>query len=123
MMHQGLATLAPHEIEQRKELMKQAVELMTTEDQRQLVSHMADKTGMGESKDADDRGNTSGDTSSDTEEADETPRRSSRPIRKKPERIQWWNPQTKQYEGGGAKTDVVTAAKSKKEQQQQQALH
>jgi hypothetical protein len=38
MMHQGLATLAPHEIEQRKELMKQAVELITTADQRQLVS-------------------------------------------------------------------------------------
>jgi hypothetical protein len=38
-----VATLAPHEIEQRKELVKQAVELMTTEDQRQLVGDMVDR--------------------------------------------------------------------------------
>jgi hypothetical protein len=92
---------------------KQAIELRTTEDQRQLVSDIVDKTSKGESKDEEEADNTSGGTSSDTEEAEETPRRSSRPSRKKPDHIQWWNPQTKQYEGGGAKIDVVTAAKSK----------
>jgi hypothetical protein len=65
------------------------------------------------SKNAGDTDNASSDTSSDTEKADEAPRRSSRPNRKQPERIQWWNPQTNQYEGGGTKIDVVTAAKSK----------
>jgi hypothetical protein len=113
MMRQGLATLAPHEIEHRKELVKQAVELMTPADQRQLVNDIVNKTSKGESKDEDGADIALGDTSSDTEEADEAPRRSSRTSRKKPERIQWWNPQTKQYEGGGAKIDVVNAAKSK----------
>jgi hypothetical protein len=116
MMRQGLAALAPHEIEQRKELVKQAIELMITEDQRQLISDIVDKASKGESEDEEEADSTSGDTSSDTEEAEETPRPSSRPSRKKPDHIQWWGPQTKQYEGGGAKIDVVTAAKSKSEE-------
>ena len=48
MMRQGLATLAPHEIEHRKELVKQAVELMTPADQRQLVNDIVNKTSKGE---------------------------------------------------------------------------
>jgi hypothetical protein len=86
---------------------------MTTEDQRQLISDIVDKTSKGESKDEEEADNASGDTSSDIEEAEETLRRSSGRSRQKPDHIQWWNPQTKQYEGGGAKIDVVTAAKSK----------
>ena len=112
MMRQGLARLAPHEIEQRKELVKQAMELMTTENQRQLISDVVDKTSKGESKDEEEEA-ASSDSSNDTDEAAEPVRRSSRPSRRKPDRIQKWNPQTKQYEGGGVKIEVVTAAKSK----------
>ena len=78
-----------------------------------LLPTITNKTSKGESKDEEEADNASSDTSSDIEEAGETLRRSSRPSRKKPDHIQWWNPQTKQYEGGGAKIDVVTAAKSK----------
>ena len=72
---------------------------MTTEDQRQLISDIVDKTSKGESKDEEEADNASGDTSSDIEEAEETLRRSSGRSRQKPDHIQWWNPQTKQYEG------------------------
>ena len=43
MMRQGLASLSPDEIAQRQELVKQAVELITNEDQMQLVSELVEK--------------------------------------------------------------------------------
>ena len=44
---------------------------MTTEDQRQLISDIVDKTSKGESKDEEEADNASSDTSSDIEEAEE----------------------------------------------------
>jgi hypothetical protein len=77
-----------------------------SKDRRQLISDVVDKTSKGESKDEEEEEDSaSSDSSNDTEEAEETPRRSSRPSRRKPDRIQRWNPQTRQYEGGGAKID------------------
>ena len=43
MMRQGLAHLSPHEVEQRQELVKQAIELMNSDDRMQLVSEVVEK--------------------------------------------------------------------------------
>jgi hypothetical protein len=57
---------------------------------------------------------------SSEEEAQVEPRRSSCEQRSKTDRMKWWNPDTKQYEGGGAKLDAhsVMGARSKTKRKQ-----
>jgi site-specific DNA-cytosine methylase len=114
MMRQGLASMSPAEFEQRKELVKQAVELMGHEDQRQLVSELVSKDKLAENQPMSDAESVSSD-----EEQEPEPRRSSREQRSKSDRMKWWNPDTKQYEGGGAKLDAhsVMGARSKAKKQ------
>jgi hypothetical protein len=94
MMRQGLAHLSPHEVEQRQELVKQAIELMGSDDRMQLVSEVVEKRmkqiGNGDNADSERVGG------AEAEEA--PPRRSSRERTVQKTTRQWNNPITKEYE-------------------------
>jgi hypothetical protein len=94
---------------------KQEVELMGNEDQQQLVGELVAKGKLGESTPMVDA-----DSDSSDEEVQAEPRRSSREQRSKTDRMKWWKPDTKQYEGGGAKLDAhsVMGARSKTKRRQ-----
>lgn len=93
MMRQGLAHLSPHEVEQRQELVKQAIELMGSDDRMQLVSEVVEKRmkqlGNGDNADSERVGG--------AEAAEAPPRRSSRE-RATQKTTRQWNPITKEYE-------------------------
>jgi hypothetical protein len=94
---------------------KQAVELMGNEDRQQLVSEFVAKDKLAENTPMADAESESSD-----EEVQAEPRRSSREQRSKTDRMKWWNPDTKQYEGKGAKFDAhsVMGARSKTRRKQ-----
>ena len=97
MMRQGLVNTSPQESEQRRELVKAAIEMMNGEDKLQLVGDLVKHK---QSSDADNSSSSGGGNSNTDKTVEKTTpqRRSGRERTPRQDTRKQWNPLTKEYE-------------------------